>query len=116
MEERASARRPTTMVLATAGLFLLAVLLGRLLLAGGAAWAALVVAVPLLVFALSAAVSFRFGLVGAVLFVLVVLGVRFVLERNPLGWIGLALLPVVALSALLVGNVLGQLRRQRLDR
>lgn len=111
MDEARPARRPTTLVLAVVGLFLLAVLFGRLLLAGGTAWLALVVVVPLLVFALTAAVGFRFALAAALAFLLAVLGVRWLLERNPLGWIGLALLPVVAFTGMLVGRVLGQLRR-----
>lgn len=116
MEGSPNARRPTTAIIAAAGLFLLAVLLGRLLIAGGGAWVALLIVVPILVFALSAAVSLRFGLVVAASFIIVVLGVRWLLQQNPLGWIGLALLPIVALTAALVGRVLAQMRRDHRER
>lgn len=113
MDGTGDGRRPTKLVLGGVGLFLVAVVLGRLLLAGGAAWVAFALTLPILVFVLSAAVSLRFGLLVAALFSLLVLGIRFFLERNPLGWIALALLPIVVFTAVLVGRVLGQLRRDR---
>jgi hypothetical protein len=110
MNESANTRRPTKWVLAGVGLFLLAVLLGRLLIAGGAAWIALLLVVPILLFAFSAAAGFRFALAATAIFAGTVLAVRWFLAANPLGWILLALLPVLVLSGALVGRVVGLLR------
>jgi hypothetical protein len=116
MDEAPPGRRPTRLVAAAVVLFLVAVLLGRLLLAGGAAWVALALIVPLVLFVLTAASSFRVALVATGLFVLGVLAVRWLLERTPTGWVPLLLLPVLAFTAMLVGRVLGQMRRDRLER
>ena len=116
MDETAGGRRPTKPVLGAIFLFLLAVFLARLLLAGGAAWIAFAACVPILLFVLSAAVSFRFALAATALFVALVLGLRWFLEGSPTGWIPLLLLPVVAFTGLLAGRVLAQMRRDRLAR
>ena len=116
MDEGPPGRRPTKAVVGAILLFLLAVFLARLLLAGGAAWVAFAACVPILLFVLSAAVSLRFALVVTTLFALVVLGLRWFLERSPAGWIPLLLLPVVAFTAMLAGRVLAQMRRDRLAR
>ena len=113
MEDEGTGRRPTKTVLGAAGLFFLAVLLGRLLIAGGPAWIAFLVALPILLFVLSAAAGFRFALGATLVFALTVLAVRWFLERNPTGWAVLALLPIVAFTALIVGKVLAQMRRDR---
>lgn len=111
MDADAQARRPTKLALAAVGLFVLAVVLGRLLVAGGAAWALLALALPVVLVAVGAAVGFRAGAVLTLSFVAVVLAARWFLRSNPAGWIALMLLPVVALTALLVGKVLAQMRR-----
>lgn len=113
MDEVAGGRRPTKAIIGAILLFLLAVFLARLLLAGGAAWIAFAACVPLLLFVLSAAVSFRFALAATTAFVLAVLGLRWFLEQSPTGWIPLLLLPVVAFTAMLAGRVLAQMRRDR---
>lgn len=115
MDEAAAARRPTKLVLVAVGLFVLAVFLGRLLVAGGAAWGLLVLALPLVLAAGSAAVGWRAAVVLTALFAAAVLGVRAFVLSNPAGWAALLLLPVVAFTAMLVGNVLGKMRRRDAD-
>ena len=104
-------RRPTKLVLGAVGLFLLAVLLGRLLVAGGAAWALLAFALPVLLIALGKAIGFRAALVVTLVFTGLVLALRWLLRENPAGWIAILLIPIVALTALVVGKVLAQMRR-----
>lgn len=113
MDEGSSGRRPTRVVLVGAMLFLVAVFLGRLLVAGGAAWVAFGLVVPVLLFALTAASSFRFALLVTGAFVLAVLALKWFLERSPSGWVALLLLPVVVFTGVLVGRVLAQMRRDR---
>jgi hypothetical protein len=113
MAEPSGGRRPTRVVLLAVALFALAVFLARLLLAGGSAWAAFLVVVPILLFALTAAVGFRVALAGTLVFSLAVLALREFLQRVPSGWVALVLLPVVAFTAVLVGRVLAVLRHQR---
>ncbi len=112
MDGDAAGRRPTKLVLAALVLFLLAVVLGRLLVAGGAAWALLGLAVPVVLAALGAAVGLRASFVLTTSFVAAVLAARWVLRHNTAGWVSLMLLPVLALTALLVGKVLMQMRRK----
>lgn len=116
MDEAPDGRRPTRLVLAGAGLFLLAVFLARLLIAGGAAWVAFAACLPILLFVLTARAGFRFALLSTAIFALAVLALRWFLERAPGGWVVLVLLPVVAFTGLLVGRVLAQMRRDRLQR
>lgn len=116
MDEAEGSRRPTKAVIGAIILFLLAVFLARLLIEGGVAWVAFAVCLPILVFVLSAAVSFRFALVVALVFTLAVLGLRWFLEQAPTGWIPLLLLPVVAFTAMLAGRVLAQMKRDRAAR
>ena len=113
MDDEAGGRRPTRWVLGLAGLFVLAVFLARLLLAGGTAWVAFAVCLPILLFVLTARAGLRFALGATALFAALVLGLRWFLERSPTGWIALLLLPVVAFTAMLAGRVLGQMRRDR---
>lgn len=110
MEDAADARRPTRLVLGGVALFLLAVVLARMLLAGGAGWLAFAVCVPVLLVVLTARASLSFALAGTALFAVAVLALREFLRHSPTGWVALLLLPVVAVTALLVGRVLAQLR------
>jgi hypothetical protein len=116
MDEVAEGRRPTKAVVGAILLFLLAVFLARLLIEGGVAWVAFAACVPILLFVLSAAVSFRFAVATTLVFVAFVLGLRWFLEEAPTGWIPLLLLPVVAFTAMLAGRVLAQMKRDRLAR
>ena len=116
MDGEAAGRRPTKAVIGGILLFLLAVFLARLLIEGGAAWVAFAACVPILLFVLSAAVSFRFALVVTAVFVLVVLALRWFLTASPTGWIPLLLLPVVAFTAMLAGRVVAQMKRDRAAR
>lgn len=116
MDEAPTGRRPTRFVGAGIALFVVAVFLARLLIAGGAAWVAFGICVPILLFVLSAAVGFRFALASTAVFVLLVLALKWFLERSPTGWVALLLLPVLAFTAMLVGRVLAQMRRDRLAR
>jgi hypothetical protein len=116
MDDVAGGRRPTKAVVGVILLFLLAVFLARLLLEGGAAWVAFAACVPILLFVLSAAVSFRFAVVSTLVFIAVVLGLRLFLQESPTGWIPLLLLPVVAFTAMLAGRVLAQMKRDRMAR
>ena len=113
MDEPAPGRRPTRIVLGAAALFLVAVFLARLLIAGGAAWLAFGLVVPVLLFALTAAAGFRFALGSTLVFVVAVLALRWFLEESPSGWIALLLLPVLVFTAVLVGRVMAQLKRDR---
>jgi len=110
MEEPAAARRPTTLVLGGVALFLVAVVLARMVLAGGAGWVAFAVCLPVVLFVLTARSSFPFALAATALFALTVLALSEFLRHSPTGWVALLLLPVVAVTALLVGRVLAQLR------
>jgi hypothetical protein len=111
MDQANEGRRPTKVVLVGVLVFIVAVILGRLLVAGGALWALFAIAVPVVIVILGRSVGWGAGLVLTVLFTVAVLGTRWLLQNNPGGWIALLLLPVVALTALLVGRVLGMLRR-----
>lgn len=113
MDEAAPDRRPTKLVVAGALFFVVAVFLGRLLVEGGRAWLAFAAILPVVMLVLTARVGWRIALAGTLVFVAVVLGLRWILTVAPTGWVALALLPVVAFTAFLVGRVLGQLRRDR---
>lgn len=113
MDAQADGRRPTKLVLVGVLVFVVAVVLGRLLVAGGAAWVLFGLALPLLLVVLGRALGLRAALVLAGVFTAAVLGTRWFMQHNPAGWIALLLLPVVALTALVVGKVLGQMRRDR---
>jgi hypothetical protein len=113
MAEETGGRRPTRSVLTAILLFVVAVFLARLLVAGGVAWIVFAACVPILLFVLTARLGFRPAIVGTLLFVLLVLGLKWFLQRSPTGWVALLLLPVLLLTAVLVGRVLGQLRRDR---
>lgn len=113
MDDASDGRRPTRLVLGAAALFVVAVFLARLLIAGGMGWVAFGLVVPVLLFALTAASGFRFALVATSVFVLAVLALRWFLARSPTGWVALLLLPVLVFTAVLVGRVLAQLKRDR---
>lgn len=115
MDGELAARRPTRLALGALLLFVVAVFLARLLIAGGAAWVAFAACVPIVLFVLTARAGFRVALVVTAAFTLLVLGLRWFLQQSPTGWIVLLLLPVVAFTAVLVGRVLAQMRRDRLD-
>ena len=112
MDPDAQARRPTKLVLAAVGLFVLGVVVGRLVVAGGAAWAVLLLALPVVLVVVGASLGFRAGLVLTALFLAVVFAARWFLQSNPAGWVSLMLLPVVALTGFVVGKVLASLRRR----
>jgi hypothetical protein len=113
MDGASDGRRPTRLVLGAAALFVVAVFLARLLLAGGMGWVAFGLVVPVLLFALTAASGFRFALAATTVFVLAVLALRWFLARSPTGWVALLLIPVLVFTAVLVGRVLAQLKRDR---
>src|ERR1051326_9524764 len=113
MDEAAAARRPPRLVRGAVSLFVLAVFLARLLLAGGAGWVAFAVALPVLVFVLTARSNLRFALGVGLGFTVAVLLLRWFLQRSPTGWVVLLLLPVVVLTAVLAGRVVAQMRRDR---
>lgn len=112
MDPDAQARRPTKLVLAAVGLFVLGVVVGRLVVAGGAAWAVLLLALPVVLVVVGASLGFRAGVVLTALFLAVVFAARWFLQSNPGGWVSLMLLPVVALTGYVVGKVLASLRRR----
>jgi hypothetical protein len=113
MDGGLGARRPTRLALGALLLFVVAVFLARLLLAGGAGWVAFAVLVPIVLFVMTARAGFRAALAVTAAFTLLVLGLRWFLQQSPTGWILLLLLPVVAFTAVLVGRVLAQMRRDR---
>jgi hypothetical protein len=113
MDGTAGARRPTRGLLGLLALFVVAVFLARLLLAGGAAWVAFALCVPVVLFVLTARAGFRVALGVTAGFTLLVLGLKWFLQGSPTGWVALLLLPVLLLTAVLVGRVLAQMRRDR---
>lgn len=113
MDGEPGARRPTRFALGAVALFVVAVFLARLLLAGGAAWVAFAACVPVVLFVITARAGFRVALVVTALFTLLVLGLRWFLQGSPTGWIALLLLPVLLFTAVLAGRVLAQMRRDR---
>lgn len=104
--------RPGWAVAAGAGLFLLAVLMGRLLVAGGAGWAVFAFAAPALLVALAVRIRFLPALAVVAGFCLLALAFRWLLLGG-VGWPALLLLPVVAVPAFVAGKVLAALRRDR---
>ena len=116
MDGEPGARRPTRLALAGVLLFVVAVFLARLLIEGGAAWLLFGVLIAVVLFAITARAGFRVALAVTAGFTLLVLGLRWVLERSPTGWVILLLLPVLLFTAVLAGRVLGQMRRDRLAR
>jgi uncharacterized membrane protein len=113
MDGEPGARRPTRFALAGVALFVVAVVLARMLLAGGAGWVAFAVCVPVVLFVVTARAGFRLALAVTALFTLLVLGLRWFLQGSPTGWVALLLLPVLLVSAVLAGRVLAQMRRDR---
>lgn len=113
MQSEAPGRRPTKLVLVALGLFVLSVFLGRLLVTGGGAWIVFALALPVALLLLSRLAGWggSFLLTGA--FALAVLAARWFVQANPAGWAALLLLPVVALTGLIVGRVLAKLREPR---
>lgn len=114
MDETPAGRRPTKLVLAGVAAFVVAVVLGRLLVAGGAAWVLFALALPVVLVVLGRLVGAA-GLVLTALFTCAVLATRWFVRDSSAGWVAILLLPVVALTALVVGRVLGQLRRRPHD-
>ena len=113
MDEAPRARRPTRLALAGVLLFVVAVFLARLLIEGGAAWVLFGALILVVLFAVTARAGFGVALAVTAGFTLLVLGLRWVLEWSPTGWIVLLLLPVLVFTAVLVGRVLAQMRRDR---
>ena len=111
MEEGLGGRRPTRLVLSALGLFVLAVVVGRLVFYGGVGWALLAFLLPVIVIALGVGLGFRLALAMTAGFLGIVLLVRWLLVLDVAAWIVLMLLAVVALTALVVGKVLAALRR-----
>lgn len=111
MEPTPDGRRPTKVVLAGVALFLLAVVLGRLLVAGGGAWIVFVAALPVALVVVSRFAGWGGAVFVTLLFALAVLAVRWFVQVNPAGWAALLLLPVVAFTGLVVGRVLAKLRQ-----
>lgn len=110
MEQATPGRRPTKLVLAGVGLFVLAVFLGRLLVAGGAGWLLFALALPVALVLLSRFTGWVGALALTLFFALAVLAARWFVQVNPTGWAALLLLPVVAFTGVIVGRVLGKLR------
>lgn len=111
MEESTERRHPTRFVVVGLVLFVLAVVLGRSLLAGGVVWVLFVLALPALLFALASLIGFRGALVMVLAFMVLTLGVRWLLQESAAGWIALLLLPMVIVTAIVVGRVVAVLRR-----
>lgn len=110
MEQATPGRRPTKLVLAGVGLFVLAVFLGRLLVAGGVGWLVFALAVPVTLVVLSRLAGWRGAFVLTLFFALAVVAARWFVQVNPTGWAALLLLPVVAFTVVIVARVLGKLR------
>lgn len=94
-------------------LFVVAVLLGRLLLEGGWAWMVFAVVVPLLVLAGASRVGWRVASALATFFTAIVLLARWIQLRFGIGWIVMLLLLVVGFTAMLAGRVVAQMHHDR---
>jgi len=111
----AEASRPGGIVAVAAGLFLLAILLGRLLVAGGAGWAVFAIVSPVLLIALATKIRFLPALLAVAAFAGAALLFRW-LMLGGIGWPVLLLLPVVAATAAIAGRVLAAMRQDRLGK
>jgi len=94
--------------------FLLAVLMGRLLMAPGDLWKFFVIALPVLLILLSLVLGFVRAVALVAFFACTVLAVRWLVLAGP-GWPIILLVPVLALSLMLVLRVLAALRNQKRD-
>lgn len=110
MEQAVPGRRPTKLVLAGVGLFVLAVFLGRLLVTGGVGWLLFAVALPVTLVLLSRFAGWLGAFALTLFFAFAVVATRWFVQVNPTGWAALLLLPVVAFTGIIVGRVLGKLR------
>ena len=89
-------------VAATAFLLLVsALVVARLALHGGAAWAVLAVALPLVLVFLGVTFGWPLALLGTAFFAFAVLTIRWLLLHGTLGWTILLLAPVIAFTLLL---------------
>ncbi len=92
-----SGGRPVGFALALVLLFAAAVVLGRLLVAGGALWILVLLAIPILLVLLGRAVGVPAAIVVLVVFVLVVLASRSLLSDPRAGWVPFVLVPIAAI-------------------
>ncbi len=107
------AGKPVGFALALVAVFMGAVVLGRLLIAGGALWGLLLLAGPLVVVLLARAVGLPAALVVLVGFLLVVLASRSLLAEPKAGWIVFVLVPVAAATTGLAASVVKALASKR---
>ena len=110
MEERQSG--PGAVVAAGIGLYLLALLVARLVIQGVFGWWILGGMSVILVLVLASRAGFGVGLVVVGLFVGLAVAFRWVMQSG-LGWPVLLLFPVVAITAVIAGKVLGALKADR---
>lgn len=94
--------------------FLAAVFLGRLLWARGDLWKYFLIALPVVLLLLSLAVGFVRAVVLLAFFASTVLAVRWLASEGP-GWPIILLVPVLALSLMLVLRVFSAMRNQKRD-
>lgn len=104
------ADRPVRPVLAAVVLFVLAVFLARLMLAGGTAWIVLAVAFPIVTFALATRIRLVPALVVAALFAGAVVAFRFFLLENDKALFILLVLPAVVMGLVVAVKVFRSLR------
>lgn len=97
--------KPIGFALALVAVFLGAVVLGRLLLVGNAAWGLVLLAAPFLVALMARLTGFPAALLVLGVFVLVALASRSLLAEPKAGWVVFLLVPVAALTTGLAASV-----------
>ncbi len=104
------ADRPVRPLLVGVVLFLLAVLVARLVLAGGIAWVVLAVVLPILVLALATKIRLLPAVVVAALFAGAVVAFRWFFLESEVAWAVLLILPAVTLGLVVAFKVVAALR------
>ncbi|MEK6984881.1 MAG: hypothetical protein AABX89_00660 [Candidatus Thermoplasmatota archaeon] len=99
------AGKPVGFALALVAVFLGAVVVGRLLLVGNAAWGLVLLASPFLVVLMARLAGLPAALLVLAVFVLVALASRSLLAEPKAGWVVFLLVPVAALTTGLAASV-----------
>lgn len=104
--------RPVRPVLVGVVLFVLAVFVARLVLAGGTAWIVLAVVLPILTVALATRIRLLPAVAVAALFAGAVVAFRWFLQESDLALVGLLVLPAVVMAVVVAAKVVAALRQK----
>ncbi|MEA3204028.1 MAG: hypothetical protein QOI63_1708 [Thermoplasmata archaeon] len=105
--------RPVRFALALVAAWLVAIVMARLLLAGGAGWVLFALALPALLLVLGRLMGLGAAVVLVGFFAAATLGMRLLLAAPRIGWALVVLLPVLGLSAFIAARVVLALRTPR---